>query len=289
MSKSKYRNNHNSRADVFRDAIASVGTALGTAVAKTKKKKKTNLASEFASSMLTAAMKPPVSFTKSFSSRIGTSKGATTTIPFDLATLLVVTSAGGTPFFESGTSGAYVANLDPNSNISSFPLFGVLGPISAHYMRYRWKKFNIAYEPTCATSTNGVIGFCVYNDPAISNQNIGLVNCGGSDGGVILPPWKPTPIPSHHVSREWKYIRDDLSSPSVADKRFEEAGILCLASGAASGLPGSTIIGVVRFTGEIELAEIAATYTVALAKNQPIKTDDESKEQEPDGVLVSKQ
>jgi hypothetical protein len=251
-------------------AIAALGAAVGSAIAKTQKKKtsvtKKKKSSRKAPSLLNDLGGPISRLSAPAATGFRIQSQATSHSPFvvkgkGLAGLVKSNGTGATAATNRGGAGALSAfNIDPcgsgstQTNWLLFPL--TINRISSNFTRYRLKKFLLSYVPYCPTTTAGsvVIGamaevvsstYITSFDSAATLPNSSQTNVWGF---ATVDCMRPGGLRS-----EWLFL-DSSASAGEANQRQECPGAI-LVSLIGNGVNGD--YGCLHIDYEIEFDGLA--------------------------------
>jgi hypothetical protein len=261
-----------------KNAIASFGQMLGSAVAnlqktkKTKKKKKTN---KSAKNDLTGVRRTlslvnaPV--TSGYVSRnsslkhkpvIISGRGLCAAIATDTSNNPSLAGSSGTKF---GTSSAVTINVDAAGGGSTSADFKLFPPqvyaLSSVFLRWRLRKLVLSYVPACPTSTAGLLVMATVSEvtsvSAPSNLSLSYV-----ENAVSGPVWTGVSFDAmkNGLRTEWLFC-DTALSGAQSSLRQETAGAFSL---GLFNQAASTQYGQLWADYELEFEELAlnADYTV---------------------------
>jgi hypothetical protein len=250
--------------------IAELGAALGAAAANAQKKKKkkkktkpsgpsstTTLSLGSASRVVRSREAGVLSMGGAYIPR-GVSRSHIVRMPVDGSALVVNTTASAVY-----TVGGTYATLPLDINVGGAQCpFGVaIATIADYFVRWRiCPGMRVFYEPVVPTNTAGAFAMAYIADGSAPTAGMSsAANVLACEGALVCPVWRPMELTLPNLETNWHYTHDPSSS-SPAENRQDHAGALTI-YGLSSA--ASTNYGYLRFTGFIELADYAISFTPA--------------------------
>jgi len=287
MTKSKSKSMPRAVANIVRGAARALGigsTAKGEAQNFTRaarkalaRKAKQNVGYN-GPSMTTHVPRNPSTYVPQLRSRA--SKTRITEFDFSTANITVCSNAGQVMCLGGISSSLYNLSLDPTVIYGSTNVFGAVSNVIQMFAKFRYKRLKVQYLPFVSTSTVGAVAFAPIADGAIlPGTNYTGAQVLSSDKSVTTPIWAPVDIDvSDFVTKEWMWVLDG-STASTAAERQTTPGTVVMAAVAAG--TASTVHGILRITGTIEVIDIRLSLSLPLSQQNSLSVPEEAKEEIP--------